>query len=41
MVNKEIAEFVRKRRAAAEAKVDQSQQHRENIRRIADDLKFD
>jgi hypothetical protein len=40
-VNKEIAELVRRRRAAEQAKTEQSQQHKENVRRIADDIKFD
>jgi hypothetical protein len=40
-VNQEIAEFVRKRRAAEQAKADQSQQHQKNVRRIAGELKFD
>ena len=39
-VNKEIAELVRRRRAAEQAKAEQSQQHKESVRRIADDLKF-
>jgi hypothetical protein len=40
-VNQEIAEFIRKRRAADEAKAHQSEQHQENVRRIGGDLKFD
>ena len=40
-VNKEIAELVRRRRADEQAKAEQSHQHKENVRRIADDLKFD
>jgi hypothetical protein len=40
-VNKEIAELVLRRRAAEQAKADQSQHHKENVRRIADDIKFD
>jgi hypothetical protein len=40
-VNQEIAEFDRRRRAAEQVKADQSQQHQENVRRIAGDLKFD
>jgi hypothetical protein len=40
-VNKEIAEFVRKRQVANKAKADQSQQHQENVRRISSELKFD
>jgi hypothetical protein len=39
-VNNEIAEFVKKRRAAEQVKAEQSQQHQENVRRIADDLNF-
>ena len=40
-VNKETAELVRRRRVAEQAKTEQSQQHKENVRRIADDIKFD
>jgi hypothetical protein len=40
-VNTEIAEFVKKRRVAEQSKADQSQQHQENVRRVAGDLKFD
>jgi hypothetical protein len=40
-VNKEIAEFVEKRRAAEQAKAEQSQQHKDNVRRVAGDIKFD
>jgi hypothetical protein len=40
-VNKEIGEYVRRRRASEQAKTDQSQQHKENVRRIANDLTFD
>ena len=40
-VNKEIAEWVRQRRINEEAKARQEQEHRENLLRIADDIKFD
>ena len=40
-VNEEIAELAKKRRAAEQAKDNQSQEHRENVRRLANDLKFD
>jgi hypothetical protein len=40
-VNKEIADRVRQRRSAEDAKGRQEQQHRENLRRIADDLTFE
>jgi len=40
-VNNEIIELLRKRRAAEDARQQHEQQHRENIQRIASDLKFD
>jgi hypothetical protein len=40
-VNNEIAELMRKRRAAEDARQQHEQQHRENVQRIAGDIKFD
>lgn len=40
-VNDAITEVVKKRRDAERAKAEQNAQHRENIRRKADDIKFD
>ena len=40
-VNNEIAQFVGKRVAAEQSKAEQDHQHRTNVRRIAEDLKFD
>jgi hypothetical protein len=40
-VNNQIAELVGKRRAAEEVKQSHEQQHRENVQKIAGDIKFD
>jgi len=40
-VNKQIEEIVLARRAAEQAKQTHEQQHRENVQKIADDIKFD
>jgi hypothetical protein len=40
-VNQQIAEQVRSRRAAEEARQHDEQQHRDNIRKLADDISFD
>jgi len=40
-VNREIAERVRQRRVSEQAKDRQEQEHRDNLRKIADDIKFD
>jgi len=40
-VNTQIAQVVNSRHAAEQAKADLQQKHKENVRRIADDMKFD
>jgi hypothetical protein len=40
-VNDEIARSAMRRQAAQQAKAEQRQQHKEGVRRIADDIKFD